>query len=379
MNGHVAITVDVPRAPEGQIGLTKFRDTRAEFKNFQAGERLTPAALDAGAVARVDKLLADLPAHGGLAASLVERLADDPVLSSAALADRAETLAQQAEQLRRLSRATAEAQVRAELVKLLAEPEETVDLLAAALCVARLDNDDIDVAGYRRLIDHMADEIRTGLPANADETARLAALNKFFFVDSGFHGSRGDYYNRANSYLNDVLDDREGLPITLSIVYLELAKRLNLPFEGVGLPGHFIVRYRPAAGQARMIDVFDGGQEISAEDAARRVLAATRAPLTEEQQRPATARAIIVRMLKNLLGVAEDLGDTRAMMRYLDAILAIAPTANPDRLMRAALRWRTGERDGALDDIQWLLDRQPDDVDLERVRDLRDLLHRTRS
>src|SRR5205814_3379958 len=106
--------------------------------------------------------------------------------------------------------------------------EERLDLLHAALLVALLDNDEVDVEAYRREVDRMGRDILAGLPKDADEAAKLKALNKFLFEQRGFHGSRGDYYHRSNSYLNEVIDDREGWPITLSVLYMELGKRIGL-------------------------------------------------------------------------------------------------------------------------------------------------------
>src|SRR4029077_16882513 len=101
---------------------------------------------------------------------------------------------------------------------------------------------------YREQVATMARELAASLPKNADQAAKLAALNKYLFQESGFHGSRSDFYNRANSYLNDVIDDREGLPITLSVLYMELARRIGVKVVGVGLPGHFVVKNIRAKG-----------------------------------------------------------------------------------------------------------------------------------
>ena len=146
----------------------------------------------------------------------------------------------------------------ADLVQALAGTEDKIDLFRAGLLVARLDNEEVDVDAYREELERMGRELAAKLPADADEAVKLDALRKYLFEENGFHGSRGDYYNRANSYLNEVLDDREGLPITLSVVYIELARRIGLKVEGVGLPGHFVVRHVPAEGEPQLIDVYDG-------------------------------------------------------------------------------------------------------------------------
>lgn len=97
-----------------------------------------------------------------------------------------------------------------------------IDLLRAALLIARIDNDDLDVDAYAREIDRLAAIVRSSLPPHADAQARLKALDEYLFKKLGYHGSRTDFYNRSNSYLNEVIDDREGIPITLCVLYIEL-------------------------------------------------------------------------------------------------------------------------------------------------------------
>jgi len=252
--------------------------------------------------------------------------------------------------------------------------DEKIDLLAAALLVARLDNDEIDVAAYQRQVDRLARELADRLPARASEVTKLAELNRFFFSDYGFHGSRTNYYHRSNSYLNEVLDDREGLPITLSVLYMELGRRIGLDIQGVGLPGHFIVKHVPArpsdSAAEQLIDVFDGGKPLSRDDAEKLV----GEKLTDEHLAATKRRAILVRMLSNLLGLAQAENDARAALRYADAIVAVAPDAGSYRAARAVLRAQTKRLKGALADCDWLLKERPDGVDLDRVRQLREFI-----
>src|SRR5262249_5658059 len=156
------------------------------------------------------------------------------------------------------------------------------DLVAAALLVAWLDNDELDVAGYRQEFDRMARKLAESLDKDADESKKLAALNKFFYEERGFHGSRTEYYHRSNSYVNEVIDDREGLPITLSVLYMELGRRIGLKLEGVALPGHFVVRQVPAKGEARLIDVYEGGKTLSQDEVKRKVADITGAKWKDE-------------------------------------------------------------------------------------------------
>ena len=145
-----------------------------------------------------------------------------------------------------------------EMAQLVRGKEADIDLVHAALLIARLDNDELDVEAYRREVERLAKKLAARLPKDADDKAKLATLNKYLFTERGFHGSRADYYHRANSYLNEVLDDREGLPIALSVLYMELGRRVGLNIQGVGLPGHFVVKHVPAKGAEQLIDVFDG-------------------------------------------------------------------------------------------------------------------------
>src|SRR5262249_36919549 len=148
------------------------------------------------------------------------------------------------------------------------------------------------------------------LPKDADDKAKIAALNQHMFTERGFHGSRSDYYNRANSYLNEVIDDREGLPITLSVLYIELGRRIGLRLFGVGLPGHFVVK--TADGQ--LIDVYEEGKLLSREDADKKVQGITGRPLKDEHLESADKKVIIVRMLHNLLNIARGERDDTAML-----------------------------------------------------------------
>jgi regulator of sirC expression with transglutaminase-like and TPR domain len=230
------------------------------------------------------------------------------------------------------------------------------------------------VAAYRRQFDRLATEIAAALPKGADDKAKLAVLNKELFEQRGFHGSRGDYYNRANSYLNEVLDDREGLPITLSVLYLELARRLGVPVAGVNLPGHFIVRHQREGKEATFIDVFEGGKTQSRAEIERKFRDLTGEPLRQKYLAAVDKKAIVLRILDNLLRNAERAQQMRPVVRYESAILALAPDRTEDRLRRAGARFTLRDRAGALADIDWLLTNAPDGVDRNRLLELREMI-----
>ncbi len=208
--------------------------------------------------------------------------------------ERAKSLDEQAAKLRRLAQDIHEHRVVAELVQALKGEEADIDLSRAALLIAKLDNEELDIEPYLHEVRRMGEEIAGKLAHDAGDEAKLAALRKYLFEENGFHGSRGDYYNRSNSYLNEVLDDREGLPITLSVLYMELAAKLGLKVLGLGLPGHFIVEYVPAEGPPQLIDVYEGANPMSRDDAARRVRSIADRELADADLVPMTKRAILV-------------------------------------------------------------------------------------
>jgi regulator of sirC expression with transglutaminase-like and TPR domain len=294
----------------------------------------------------------------------------------AALREQARELEKQAERLRRLAQTVHQQSVLKELTRAIAGKEENIDLVHAALLIARLDNDELDVESYRTEIERMAKKVQTKLDKDAGEKEKLAALNKFLFEERGFHGSRTDYYHKSNSYLSEVIDDREGLPITLSLLYMELGGRLGLKIEGVGLPGHFVVRHRPAKGEPQLIDVFDRGAFMTREEASKKVEAITGEPLTDEDLKAVPKKAILTRMLRNLMRLAREDKDPASMLRYLDAVLTITPSSGEDRIGRAVLRAQNGDRDGALSDLDWIIENKPAGLDLDKVREFRERLGR---
>ena len=359
---------------EGKVGLAKFRDTKAEFRGFAVGAELPQARPPAEQLARVAGLVHDLGATGATPADLVATLVTEGSSGDAALAARADALDREAKRVRELmAQVQAKRTVSALERSVAAEP---IDLFQSALHVAALDNPDLDLAGAKHDLDRLADEVAKGVPEGADDAAKLATLDRVLFKELGFHGSRGDYYNRANSYVNEVLDDREGIPITLALVYMELAKRLGVSIDGVGLPGHFLVGHAPAGAEPRWIDVFDGAAILDRDGVAKLYRDLQGRELTDDLLAPVGPKAILTRMINNLLSIATREDDAPAMHRYLDAMLAVDPDAGRERVMRMLVAKRLGRNDAARADALWLLERAPDDIDLAAVHRFLEALDR---
>ncbi len=378
VNDQLVIESEDRRLKSGPAGLAKFRQTEAEFKNFQIAREIPATTVDPEVASRIVAVIDDINTSGPPEMPLVKALLPEGHASLKVLRERAKRLEREAEQLRKLAWEVHQHATVAELVKVLTGNEKEIDLLQAALLVAKLDNDELDPDLYQKEVERMAREIREAFPADATEAQKLEVLNKKVFGDFGFHGSRTNYYNKSNSYLNEVIDDREGLPISLSVLYTELARRVGLHVVGVGMPGHFIVRHEPQDGEPQLVDPYDRGKLLSREDAAGILRTIRRLPLTDEHLRTATKREIIVRMLSNLMELARKEEDAEAMLRYVNAIVEVDTKAAGTRWIRAVLRFQTDRRQGASSDVDWLLEHQPDGVNLNRVEEMRRILDQPR-
>ena len=365
----------------GKVGLAKFRDTVAEFKSFQVGRTAAPAMTAdqlANALTAVDGLREfDNPTVAELDSLTTTAAASVKLLRSRALGieRQASELQRQAERHRRLANDIHVRHVASQLGELVHGDGE-IDLLRGALLIAQLEEEDIDIDAYVRQVDEMARQVESSWEDQLSEDDKLKSLAAFLFTERGYHGSRFEYHHRANSFMNRVIDDREGLPITLSLLFMEVGRRVGLRIEGVGLPGHFVVRYVPSEGDAVLIDPFHGGERLTPQDAAKLVRTRSGQRLVEEHLAAATKPAILFRMLMNLYGLAERESDRESMLRFLEGAVAVLPDSVQHRGLRAVLRRSTGRKAAAIADIDWILQRQPDNVDLDEIRRMRRIFER---
>jgi regulator of sirC expression with transglutaminase-like and TPR domain len=356
----------------GKVGLAKFRDTKAEFKSFQLAAKIADEELSGEIKERTLRAAQAVSGPAVMSADQLGKLLADAPASTVILRDEAIRLEQRASQLKALAQSIHQKRIMADLGRIAGGKDEEIDLLRGALLIARLDNDEVDVDAYVKEVERMARELAAELPAKADKTARRGALDKYLFEEHGFHGSRSDFYNRSNSYLNEVIDDREGLPITLAVLYMELGGRIGLKLEGVGLPGHFIVKQ--VQDEPIFVDVFEAGKVLTRADLESLVRGFTGRPLHDRDLVGSPRRAILLRMLQNLLGLARNERDTEAALRYLDASVAIDSNLAQERWARAYMRYQMGRPKEALDDADWLLEHRPDGLDVDALRKFRHAL-----
>jgi regulator of sirC expression with transglutaminase-like and TPR domain len=259
----------------------------------------------------------------------------------------------------------------------MAREDARIDLAHACLMIAQDAYPQLDVERYLGEIERMALRLRGRLAQSGGAEERIIALNQFLFEDLGYWGNTGDYYDPRNSYLNDVIDRRTGIPITLSILYMELGTRIGLPLEGISFPGHFLVRLRLRGGTL-VLDPFAGGAPQSEAELRERVqrvippevtdrLPVAELPL-EQFLEPASKRQILARVLRNLKGIYRETDKPQRMLEVLNRMLVVTPDASAELRDRGYVYQRLECWRPALQDLTAYLEREPDALDLDDVR-----------
>lgn len=376
VNGQEVMRVTDVRLPPGSIGLCKFRDTSAEYKNFRFGKSVSNLSLSPEKQIEIEKQIDGLSDRSNLLDIDLLGQSTEVMQRLEILEQKAKSLEQQAADLRGVGKDIHFASVCNELAELVSVPkDENIDLLRATLLIAKLDNAELDIDAYIERVDGMVAAVRKQLSKDASAEQQLSMLDDFLFKQNGFHGSRTAYYTAANSYLDRVIDDREGLPITLSVLYISMAKRLDLKVVGVGLPGHFVVRHEPGgpdnSENHQLIDVFDRGERMSRNQANAAIVKATGRAPRDAAFASASNRSILVRILTNLSTLVPQ-AEMDKGLPYIEALVALQPEISRWRALRGVLRHQTGRTKAGIDDFDWLLEKKPDDIDLNQVQSMRD-------
>ncbi len=257
--------------------------------------------------------------------------------------------------------------------------DEKIDLVRAALIIARTEYPGLDIEAYVARVDELAQRVAARM-AGVDEPAQtIAALNQVLFQEAGLRGNREDYYDPRNSFLNDVLDRGLGIPITLALIYMEVARRLGFPLFGVGMPGHFLLKHYDIDGRETLIDCFNGGDILSPLACQRRLdeIYAGEMPLRAEFLFTISRRQMLTRMLNNLKTVYLSTRNFRKALPIVDLVLVIYPRSPEDVKQRALLRYNLGLHKGALQDLDDYLKMSPDASDADEIRQTALSLRRT--
>ncbi|MEX2228788.1 MAG: transglutaminase-like domain-containing protein [Dehalococcoidia bacterium] len=240
-----------------------------------------------------------------------------------------------------------------------AGPADGVSLARAALIAARVEYGEISVDAFDQRLDDMAEtltrRIRRDAAADASPLRPVHTLNQLLYTELGYHGNANHYDDPRNLYLNYVLTERTGIPVTLAIVYAEVARRAGLDVRVVGLPGHVIVRYHPlAGGEPSLIDVFDRGRVLQEHDCEALVRAAfgSRVQFKPHYLAALTPRQVLQRLLHNLKAGYLQRGDEERSARVIDLLLALFPWDLDEIRDRGMLHERLGDYPDALRDLE---------------------------
>jgi regulator of sirC expression with transglutaminase-like and TPR domain len=257
-----------------------------------------------------------------------------------------------------------------ELIALLSGASDAVDLDRAALALARIEHPGLDPRPFLSLLDSYAVELAGRLAGGHNGQEYVAEANAFLFDEVGFHGNTADYYDPRNSCLNDVLTERAGIPITLSLVYMEIARRLAKPVYGIGMPGHFLVQYDDGA-FSTYIDAFHGGALLSPADCFRVARQMSGAEVASDPGllQPVSKRQIATRMLNNLRNVYFTRQAHAKASEVMELVIAANPANADEYRNRAAVRVHLRQFAGAREDLETYLRLAPAAADRAAVEE----------
>jgi len=249
--------------------------------------------------------------------------------------------------------------------------DDEIDLLRAALVIARSEYPALEIEAYAARVEELAHQVAARSP-DLNPQRTLVALNHVLFDEARLRGNRDDYYDPRNSFLNDVLDRGLGIPITLSVIYMEVARRVGLPLVGVGMPGHFLLKHRGDDGQETLIDCFNRGDILSPQDCQQRLdeIYSGEMALRPEFLHPISRRQILTRMLNNLKTVYLSTRNFRKALPICDLILVIYPRSPEDVKQRALLRYSLNLHKLAAEDLGEYLQMSPSASDADEIRQM---------
>jgi regulator of sirC expression with transglutaminase-like and TPR domain len=256
----------------------------------------------------------------------------------------------------------------------LVEPEredESIDLAAAALAIARTEYPELDITHYLSRLDGIASRVRSQLRSNPSSRETIALINRALFDEEGLRGNRDDYYDPRNSFLNDVLDRKLGIPITLSVIYLAVAARVGFPLAGTAMPGHFLLKHYDVLAGEIIIDPFNRGCILGQPDCQQRLneIYQGKIELKPEFLQPVTTRQVLTRILNNLRQIYFTQRDFQKGLAILDMLMAIPPRMPELLRERALVRLNLDQYLGAARDLARYLKDCPEAEDAEDVEE----------
>lgn len=259
-------------------------------------------------------------------------------------------------------------QVREGFADLVRKANEDIDLAAAALEIARIEYPRVAVVKNLQILDRYGRTVAKRLGGSDNPFLLVAELNRLLFDEEGFHGNEQDYYDPRNSFLNDVLERRLAIPVTMSVVYMEVARRAGFEIEGLGLPGHFIVKLSDSTGDV-FVDPYNRGELLLLDDVRHRLREAKVKPEQMNQHLvPLTKRQTLTRVLTNLKGIYYNGGLYGKALDVVELTLAIFPWSMNEIRDRGMINYQLRSFGAALADLETYVRSYPDAPDSDRVK-----------
>ncbi|WP_413175360.1 SirB1 family protein [Anabaena azotica] len=256
------------------------------------------------------------------------------------------------------------------------QPDESINLARAALYIAQEEYPDLDPEEYLNALDTMAFELQERLPSTRYPMRMIQSINQYLYAELGFSGNKIDYYDPRNSFFNDVIERRTGIPITLALVYMEVSRRLDFPMVGIGMPGHFLIR--PDIEDIEIfVDAFNGGEVMFAQDCQERLSQIYQQSVTLQPQFLAKVshRQFLARILTNLKYIYLKKQDLERSLGTVERILLLFPGTSLELRDRGLLSYQLGMFSQAMEDLQTYLVKIPDAEDADVIRQLLDKLN----
>jgi regulator of sirC expression with transglutaminase-like and TPR domain len=251
------------------------------------------------------------------------------------------------------------------------QADEYIDLAKAALYIAQEEYPDLDCEEYLNALDTMAFELQERLPSTRYPMRILQCIKKYLYEDLKFAGNAENYYDPRNSFLNDVIERRSGIPITLALVYLEVARRIDFPMVGVGMPGHFLIR-PDIPDMDIYVDAFHDGEILFPQDCELRLSQIYQQPvkLQAEHLPTVTKTQFLMRLLSNLKHIYLNRQELEQALAAVERILLLAPDSIIDIRDRGLLSYQIGRFTQATQDLETYLYRVPNARDASVIRRL---------
>ena len=259
--------------------------------------------------------------------------------------------------------------VRGLFTEIVSRKDEEINLAEAALTIAAEEYPRLDIPLYLDKLDRIGDMARERARDAINSLDQISALNAVLFEELGFRGNSGNYYDPRNSFLNEVIDRRTGIPITLTVIYIEVARRIGLFIEGVGMPSHFIARHEAATGDV-FIDVFNSGRLMGEMGCAEMLaeMSGGKFALRPEHLAAVTKKQILARMLANLLGIYSSSDNHRALA-VIERLMIINPDSPQHVRDYGLLLAATGDTSNSIEELERYLALLPDAPDRKTIRE----------